>query len=67
MGKLLKDAVEARRNELINKLIELEQFKKNDKHLFELTLSDLEHEYFKIQSQNHPHCGFDSIRWKNFH
>jgi len=66
MGKLLKKAVEERRIELINKLIEMEQFKKNDKHLFELTLSDLEHVYFTIQSKNHPHSGFDSIRWRNF-
>jgi len=66
MGKLLREAVETRRNELISKLIELDQYKKDGKHLFELTLSDLEYEYFKIQSKNHPHSGMDSIRWRNF-
>ncbi|MGE8205581.1 Fur-regulated basic protein FbpA [Heyndrickxia sp. NPDC080065] len=66
MGKFLKEAVENRRNELISKLIEHDQYKKDGKHLFELTLSDLEYEYFKIQSQVHPHSGIDSIRWTNF-
>lgn len=66
MGKLFKEAVEKRRNELISKLIELEQYKKDEKHLFELTLTELEHEYFRIQSHEHPHTGFESIRWKNF-
>ncbi|MBS4174349.1 Fur-regulated basic protein FbpA [Bacillus sp. FJAT-49736] len=61
MGKLLREAVESRRNELINKLIKLGQYKKDDKHLFELTLSDLELEYFKMQSKNDTHSRVESI------
>lgn len=63
---LLRDAVEKRRNEIILKLIALNHFKKDGKQLFELSLSELEHEYFKIQSKDHPHTGYGSIRWKNF-
>ncbi|MEH7388329.1 Fur-regulated basic protein FbpA [Bacillus sp. JJ1521] len=63
---LLRDDVENRRNELIRKLIAINHFKKDGKQLFELSLSELEHEYFKIQSKSHPHTGFGSIRWKNF-
>ncbi len=63
---LLTNAVEKRRNELIRKLIAINHYKKDGKHLFELSLSELEHEFFKIQSKDHPHTGYGSIRWKNF-
>jgi hypothetical protein len=59
------DAVEGRRNKLISKLIELEQYKTTDgKQLFELSLSDLEYEFYKFQRGAHPHAGMDSIRWR---
>ncbi|ALC91598.1 hypothetical protein AM500_18765 [Bacillus sp. FJAT-18017] len=64
MGKL-KDIVEQKRSELISKLIGLDNYRKNKKHLYELTLSELEYEYFKTQYSEHPHAGFGSIRWKN--
>lgn len=60
---LLREAVEKRRKELINKLIEVNHFKKEEKHLFELTLSELENEYFKVQSNEHPHTGMDSVKF----
>ncbi|WP_453995726.1 Fur-regulated basic protein FbpA [Bacillus nitroreducens] len=63
---LLKETVEKRKNEMIRKLIESNHYKKNGKHLFELSLCELEHEYFKIQTKGHPHTGEGSIRWKNF-
>ncbi len=66
MMALLKDADEKRKNEIIRKLIECNQYKKDGKHLFELSLPELEHEYFKVQSKGHPHTGYGSIRWKNF-
>jgi hypothetical protein len=63
---VLRKVVETRRNELINKLIESDQFKKDGRHLFELTLSELEYEYFKIQTTEHPHSGSSSIKWRNY-
>ncbi|MFS0765804.1 Fur-regulated basic protein FbpA [Peribacillus phoenicis] len=47
MGILLRKAIEKKRNFLINKLINKGVYKKNDIHLFELTLTDLENEYIK--------------------
>ncbi|KHD84728.1 Fur-regulated basic protein FbpA [Heyndrickxia ginsengihumi] len=64
MGKL-HQAVENRRNELINKLIAFDIYKKEGKHLFELTLSELEAEYKALQSNFHPHCEVESIHWIN--
>lgn len=64
---LLRRVVENRRNELIKQLIESKQYKKDGKHLFELTLSELEKEYFKFQSKEataHPHSGYSSIKWR---
>ncbi|MEH7226724.1 Fur-regulated basic protein FbpA [Bacillus sp. JJ1566] len=63
---LLREPVENRRNELINKLLRLDQYKKDGKHLFELSLSELEYENFKAQSDEHPHSNHSSLRWKNF-
>lgn len=50
MENLLRKAVERKRNFLINKLISKGVYKKNDLHLFELTLSDLEEEYHKMRN-----------------
>jgi hypothetical protein len=60
----VKDAVEGRRNELISKLIGMEQYKSNGKQLFELSLSDLEYAFYKFQRGTHPHAGMDSIHWR---
>ncbi|GER65707.1 hypothetical protein BpJC7_02660 [Weizmannia acidilactici] len=57
-------AAEKRRNELIDRLIAFHIYKKGGKHLFELTLHELEQEYRHIQSQVHPHSGWESIHWK---
>lgn len=62
MGILLRKAIEKKRNFLINKLINEGVYKKNDIHLFELTLTDLEEEYIKIikieekESDDHYPC-----------
>lgn len=45
MKNLLRDAVEKKKQYLMNKLIILGAYKKDDKHLFELTLNELEEEY----------------------
>ncbi|TMU87537.1 Fur-regulated basic protein FbpA [Bacillus sp. BHET2] len=64
MGKILQDTLHKRRNELINKLIAHNLFKKGDKQLFELTLKELEEEYKYIQEECHPHNDVGSIHWK---
>ncbi|BCB03653.1 Fur-regulated basic protein FbpA [Bacillus sp. KH172YL63] len=64
MGKILQEAIQNRRNELINKLIIHNVFKKEDKQLFELTLQELEIEYRSLRRRGHPHNDTGSIQWK---
>ena len=45
MENILRNAVQQRRQILIDKLIKIGMFKKDDRHLYEWTLSDLEEEY----------------------
>lgn len=45
MGNLLRKAVQLKKKHLINKLIKQGIYKKNNKHLYELTLNELEKEY----------------------
>jgi hypothetical protein len=45
MKKMLSDAVEKKKQFLMDKLISLKAYKIDDKHLFEITLSELEEEY----------------------
>ncbi|HEY4549546.1 MAG TPA: Fur-regulated basic protein FbpA [Bacillus sp. (in: firmicutes)] len=52
-----------RREKLINKLIAFDIFKKEDKQLFELTLSELQYMYNSVKSYDHPHSEFGSIQW----
>jgi hypothetical protein len=65
MGKIIRHALENRREELISKLITYNIFKKQDKQLFELSLQELEDEYKEIKCQCHPHSSVSSIQWKN--
>ncbi|WP_299741261.1 Fur-regulated basic protein FbpA [uncultured Rossellomorea sp.] len=65
MGEILQEAIHNRRNELINKLIIHNIFKKGHKQLFELTLQELEDEFKYIQQESHPHSDVGSIKWKN--
>ncbi|KAA0564437.1 Fur-regulated basic protein FbpA [Rossellomorea aquimaris] len=65
MGEILQEAIHNRRNELINKLIVHNIFKKGDKQLFELTLQELEDEYKYLQKECHPHSDVGSIHWRN--
>ncbi|MCI2256665.1 Fur-regulated basic protein FbpA [Domibacillus sp. PGB-M46] len=62
---ILREAVENRRTELINKLIAFGVFKINEKHLFENSLGELEGEYNKFEGTQHPHSQLGSIRWFN--
>jgi hypothetical protein len=55
MKNILRNAVQQRRQYLIDKLLKIGVFKKEDRHLYEWTLSDLEEEYKFIQN-NHLHA-----------
>ncbi|MDM5327174.1 Fur-regulated basic protein FbpA [Neobacillus sp. CF12] len=50
MKNILRTAVQQRRQYLIDKLLKIGVFKKEDRHLYEWTLSDLEKEYKHIES-----------------
>lgn len=65
MGNILRKAVEDRRKTLIQTLLSFHVYKKEDKHLFELSLSELEREYKKVKSDNHPHSEMSSLQWIN--
>ncbi|GGH83899.1 hypothetical protein JOD43_000789 [Pullulanibacillus pueri] len=67
MSHLLREAVEKRREELINKLITFDVYKVQHKHLFELSLSQLEKEYDHLLNASHPHGGMGSIQWTHSH
>ncbi|MBO0962216.1 Fur-regulated basic protein FbpA [Neobacillus sp. MM2021_6] len=53
---------EKKRQKLINKLIFLNVYPKEDQQLYKFPLSKLEYEYRKFKLQNHPHGEFGSIR-----
>ncbi|WP_423798300.1 Fur-regulated basic protein FbpA [Neobacillus sp. SAB-20_R2A] len=63
MGNILRKAVEQRRQRLIDKLIAFNVYKKADKHLFELSLSELENEYRQFIQTCHPHTNLGLIKW----
>ncbi|WP_318503389.1 Fur-regulated basic protein FbpA [Bacillus sp. T3] len=65
MGEILRRAVKNRRKKLIDALIAFNVYKKEDQHLFELSLTDLENEYKRFQSQCYPHMDFGSIKLMN--
>lgn len=62
MGNILRKAVENKRKKIIEKLIAFNVYKKDDKHLFELSLTELENEYRNFQSLTHPHSDIGSIQ-----
>ncbi len=61
MGKILRQAVENRRLELIKKLLAFGVYKKEE--LFELSLTDLENEFRNFIGDQHPHSEIESIHW----
>ncbi len=65
MGEILRKAVENRRKKLINNLIAFKVYQREDPRLLNLTLTELEYEYSRLQSQTHPHFELESIQWKN--
>lgn len=62
-GVFLMRNNEKKRQKLINKLIFLNVYNKEDQQLYELSLSKLEFEYRRYKLQNHPHGEFGSIQW----
>lgn len=65
VGNILREAVESKRKKLIEKLIAFNVYKKEDKHLFDFSLTELEDEYRRFQSLSHPHSDFGSIQLIN--
>ena len=61
----IQSAVENRRKQIIDTLIAFNIYKKQDRHLFELSLTELENEYKSFHSQNHPHGDLGSIQLYN--
>ncbi|WP_462411659.1 Fur-regulated basic protein FbpA [Neobacillus sp. Marseille-QA0830] len=64
MGNILRKAVEERRQKLIDQLIALNVYKKADRQLYELSLSELENEYRELKRTCHPHNSMNAIKWK---
>lgn len=60
---LMRKNDEKKRQKLINKLIFLNVYNKEDQQLNNLPLSKLEYEYKRFKLQNHPHGEFGSIQW----
>jgi hypothetical protein len=55
---------EKKRQKLINKLIFLNVYNKEDQQLlYKLPLSKLQYEYRRFNLQNHPHGEFGSIQF----
>ncbi|MEH7495795.1 Fur-regulated basic protein FbpA [Neobacillus niacini] len=54
---------EKKRQKLINKLIFLNVYTKEDQQLNKLPLSKLQNEFKRYKLQNHPHGEFGSIQW----
>ena len=52
MENTLRHAVQVKEEKLINKMIQSGIYKKNNKHLYELTLIDLEKEYQDIENND---------------
>ena len=65
MGEILRKAVEDRRKKVINTLITYHLNQEENQYLFDLSLTELENEYRKLQSQGHPHSALSSIQWQN--
>ena len=54
---------EKKRQKLINKLIFLNVYTKEDQQLYKFSLSKLQYEFRRYKLQNHPHGEFGSIQW----
>jgi hypothetical protein len=65
MDEIFRNSLEKRRKRLIDKLIAFDVYKKEDKHLFKLSLTELEYEYRRFIIENHPHSDIGSIRINN--
>ena len=57
----MRNSIAKRRQKLIDKLVALNIFQKEDTQLNELLLSELEYEYRRFRSENHPHDG--AFQW----
>lgn len=62
MGEVFRKSLEQRRKRVIDQLIAFDVYKREDKHLFELSLTELEFEYRRFMTENHPHSNIGSLR-----
>lgn len=60
---MMRKNEEKKRQKLINKLIFLNIYNKEDQQLYNLPLSKLENEYRRFKLQHHPHGEFGSIKF----
>jgi hypothetical protein len=58
----LEEYSKIRKKLLIDILIASSVYEKKDKRLFEFSLTELEEEIRRYQSQSHPHSDFGSLR-----
>ncbi|GHH99187.1 Fur-regulated basic protein FbpA [Neobacillus kokaensis] len=59
----MRNNAEKKKQKLINKLVFFNVYDKEDKQLYEMSLSKLEYEYRRFKLQHHPHGEFSSIQW----
>ncbi|MGC4377538.1 Fur-regulated basic protein FbpA [Fictibacillus sp. Mic-4] len=52
MGNLFRNAIEKKKQYYIHQLISSGHYQKSDQHLYQLTLSELEHFYKLLQASN---------------
>ncbi|PKG22772.1 Fur-regulated basic protein FbpA [Niallia nealsonii] len=65
MDEKVRKEKEKRKECLINKLLALKVYKKDDKHLYDLSLQELEQEFNKRVDKAHPHSDMGSLHWIN--
>ena len=66
MKNNLRNAVQQKRQHLIDELLKLGVFKKNNKHLYEWTLQDLEEEYVQLKQVIWIHANSSAPKTSQF-
>ena len=63
VGDVCRKTVEDKRKTLIDILTVFNEYKKDDKYLSEMTLTELQNEYKRFLSHSHPHGEFALLHW----
>ncbi|MBO1001597.1 Fur-regulated basic protein FbpA [Pseudogracilibacillus auburnensis] len=64
MAHIIQTTDKHRREILINKLIAFKIYKREDQHLYHMSLQELENKYQLFLTESHPHDGLGSLRIK---